>query len=80
MSDAAIEAIRGELKRLQATKLDVGLEDAIYVKDHGDGFASLNGSVRRSRFHWFGSATEILERLSELPAGSGPEAIRLEFA
>ncbi len=80
MGDATIEAIRGELKRLRATRRDVGLEDAIFVKDYGDGLASLNGSARRSRFHWYGPATVIVERLSGLPDGSGPEAIRSEFA
>ena len=79
MSDPTIESIRGELKRLKATRRDVGLEDAIYVMDYGDGLASLNGSGRRRRFHWHGLATEILKRLSGLPDGGGPEAIRSKF-
>jgi hypothetical protein len=66
--------------RLRARPLDVGPVDAIGVSDFGEGYAQLSGSVRRPDFHWFGPATVILERLSGLPDGAGPEAIRSEFA
>jgi hypothetical protein len=79
--DDAIEAIRQDLKRLEATVGDVAPMDAISVHDRGNGNATLLGSPRKTPdFHWFGSAVEIHERPAGLPDGSGPEVIRSEFA
>jgi hypothetical protein len=79
--DGVIATIRQELKRLGATEMDVGRTDEIRVKDRGDGNAQLEGApVKSSDFHWYGKAAEIYERLASLPGGSGPEAIRSEFA
>ena len=76
-----IAAIQGELKRLKATEMDVGRVDEIRVRDDGAGYATLKGSPRKDPdFHWVGTAAEIYERLAGLPDGSGPEAIRSEFA
>jgi hypothetical protein len=52
--------------------------DGITAQDRGNGNAVIAGSTRRPPFHYFGAATEILERLSGLPDG-GPEVIRSEF-
>jgi hypothetical protein len=79
MSDPIAE-IRDELFRLKARPLDVGPTDAIGVRDDGNGRATLQGSVKRQSFHWYGDAAEILERLRGLPDDGGPEAIRSEFA
>jgi hypothetical protein len=82
LTDPRVEAIRAELFRLKARPEDVGLVDGITVRDHGNGNVELDGSSRHpSHFNWFGSAAEILERLSGLPDGAGgPEKIRSEFA
>jgi hypothetical protein len=74
-----VEEIQAQLVRLRATELDVGPEDAITVADRGHGNARLSGSSRRP-FEWFGAGSEILERLSGLRDGAGPEAIRSEFS
>jgi hypothetical protein len=77
---AALAAIREELFRLRARDQDVGYLDAISAGDRGHGNVVLSGSPRRDPdFHYFGAATEILERLRGLPDDSGPEAIRSEF-
>jgi hypothetical protein len=77
-----IEMIRAELFRLGTRQEDVGPVDAITIADRGNGNAVLSGSPRHPvDFEWFGSAAEILERLSGLPDGpGGPEKIRSEFA
>jgi hypothetical protein len=75
-----IAEIRDELFRLKARSLDVGPIDAIGFRDDGNGRATLHGSVKRLPFDWYGDVAEILERLRGLPDGSGPEAIRSEFA
>jgi hypothetical protein len=59
-----IAAIRDELFRLRTRPEDVGPLDAISAQDRGHGNAVLTGAVRRSPdFHYFGAASEILERL-----------------
>jgi hypothetical protein len=73
-----LAAIRKEIFRLRADEGSVGPVDAIYVGDRGNGKADLHGSARGPAFYWFGSAQEILERLSTLQDG-GPEVIRSEF-
>jgi hypothetical protein len=45
--DDTVEAIRGELKRLKATELDVGRVDEIRVRDDGAGYATLKSSPRK---------------------------------
>lgn len=83
MTDSdAVAAIRRELFRLRADVASVGPRDAIYVRDNGNGNgnASLEGSPRAPEdFSWFGSAEDILARLSGLPDDAGPEAVRSEF-
>ena len=75
-----IDAIRGELVRLRATRNDVGPIDEIRVEDRGEGYAMLKGSPRRvPDFHWHGKAGEIHGRLAGLPDDGGPEAIVSEF-
>jgi hypothetical protein len=80
MSSDLIEDIRDQLRRLRATRRDVGPLDAISVEDRGNGDAELRGSPRHSNFYWIGPADQILDRLSGLPDEGGPEAIRSEFA
>ena len=80
MSEDGIEQIRAELRRLKATESVVGPVEAIYSRERGNGNAVLSSSSRGRDLDWFGSAAVILERLSGLPDGGGPEAIRSEFA
>ena len=80
MTEDVIEAIKREFERIGATRLQVGDAAAIGVFDDGRGKARLVGSPVTAPFNWFGEADEILERLKGLPDGSGPEAIRSEFA
>jgi hypothetical protein len=85
--DDPIEAIRSELKRLRATRLDVGPADEILVRDTGEGRVRLEGSRRGRDFCWDGEAADALARLAALPGGegvpdaewTGPEMIRSEF-
>jgi len=77
VNDEPIEKLKAELFRLRARPEDVP-GDGIVVVDHGHGNASLQ-SRRGPDFDWFGNAADILDRLSGLPDGSGPEAIRSEF-
>jgi hypothetical protein len=81
MTDSdVVAAIRRELFRLRADVASVGPRDAIHVRDHGNGNASLEGSARAPvDFSWFGAAEDILARLSRLPDDAGPEAVRSEF-
>jgi hypothetical protein len=73
--------IRAELERLAATTPHVQAAESVGVTDMGEGMARLDGSpVRKPPFFWVGKATEILQRLSDLPDDAGPEAIRSEFA
>ena len=75
-----VAAVRRELFRLRADMASVGPMDAIYVRDDGDGNATLHGSSRAPvDFWWPGTADEILERLSQLPEDAGPEVVRSEF-
>jgi hypothetical protein len=90
MDDDAVEGIRRQLKRLRATRLDVGPANEIRVRDMGNGYVRLEGSPRGREFSWDGwdgKASEALERLAALDAGegvpdaewTGPEMIRSEF-
>ena len=78
MSDEKIEHIKAALSRLRAREDDVGRE-GIIVGDRGHGHAVLQCRTGRD-LDWFGPADEILDRLSGLPDGAGPEAVRSEFA
>jgi hypothetical protein len=51
----------------------------IVVGNLGDGEVLLTASAA-DNFYWHGPATDVLERLSGLPDGSGAQAIRSEFA
>ena len=77
-----LDDIRRELGRIRATHLDVGGADAIGVRDMGEGYVHLTGAPGGPREYLVGcgEATAVLERLKGLPTGSGPEAIRSEFA
>jgi hypothetical protein len=74
-----IGEIRAELERLGVTYPTVPGLDVIGVRDAGGGNAVLSGSPRGIDFHWFDTASAILERLRELPDDAGPERIRSEF-
>ena len=84
MSGEVIERIRRQLARLGARASDdiayVGDHEMIVVGDLGDGDVLLTASPADDNFYWHGPATEVLERLSGLPDGSGAQAVRSEFA
>ena len=84
MSGEVIERIRLQLSRLGARASDdvviVGEREMIVVGDLGDGEVLLTASPADENFYWHGPATEVLERLSGLPDGSGAQAVRSEFA
>ena len=65
--------------KLRARREDVQ-DDAILVRDLGNGRVYLHATSRGRDFDWDGSAVEALERLSGLPKDAGPEAVRSEFA
>jgi hypothetical protein len=50
MADDLIEAIRAELRRLDANASNVGSVDAIYVEGRGGGPAALVGSLHAPDF------------------------------
>jgi hypothetical protein len=84
MSGEAVEGIRRQLSRLGARASEdvayVGEREMIVVGDLGDGDVLLTASPADNNFYWHGPATEVLERLSGLPDGSGAQAVRSEFA
>jgi hypothetical protein len=79
-----IERIRRQLSRLGARASDdvasVGEREMIVVGNLGDGEVLLTASRADDNFYWHGPATDVLERLSGLPDGSGAQAVRSEFA
>ena len=79
MNDELLAGIERELERLAATPDAAGEDDSIGVNDEGGGWASLGDSELRGEFYWYGRQEQILARLSRLPDGAGPEAVRLEF-
>jgi hypothetical protein len=73
-----IAAIQEELDRIGAGEA-AGGPDTIGVNDERDGWASLGATEQRHDFYWYGTCEEILRRLSGLPGGAGPGAVRDEF-
>ena len=79
MADDPLELIEAELARIGADAERTGEADSIGVNDERDGWASLGASAQRRDLYWFGRAEQILDRLTRLPTGAGPEAVRTEF-
>lgn len=79
MSDDLLIAIEAELDRIGAGSAGAGEVDSIGVNDESDGWASLGASEVRRDLYWYGTVQEILDRLTRLPSGAGPDAVRAEF-